>query len=73
MLEIAFPVLESEKRARNLSVRKMLMKTNLKYSTMITKLRTGEKVSVDEGIEIQRALNTEKHIEELFGEKRQLA
>lgn len=73
MLEIAFPVLEAEMRARNLSVRKMLMRTDLKYSTMIVKLRTGEKVSVDEAMDIKRALNTDKHVDELFGEKRALA
>lgn len=70
MVELAFPVLEAEMGFQNLSVRKMLMKTNLKYSTMITKLKTGERITVDEGIEIKRALNTDKGIEELFGEKK---
>ena len=37
---------------------------------MITKLKTGERITVDEGIEIKRALNTDKGIEELFGEKK---
>lgn len=73
MVELAFPVLEAEMRFQNLSVRKMLMKTDLKYSTMITKLKTGEKISVDEGIKIKRALNTEKGVEELFGEKKATA
>ena len=70
MVELAFPVLEAEMGFQKLSVRKMLMKTNLKYSTMITKLKTGERITVDEGIEIKRALNTDKCVEELFGEKK---
>ena len=69
MIKTAFPVLNEEMEARNLSCRRLLSKTNLKYSTMITKFREGERITVDEGIEIQQALNTEKHVEELFGEK----
>lgn len=73
MIKTAFPVLNEEMEAQNLSCRRLLSKTNLKYSTMITKFREGERITVDEGIEIQQALNTEKHVEELFGEKRILA
>jgi hypothetical protein len=70
LVELAYPVLEAEMRFQNLSLRKMLMKTDLKYSTMITKLKTGKNLSVDEGIDIKNALNTEKSVEELFGEKK---
>lgn len=73
MRKTAFPVLNEEMEAQKLSCRKLLSKTNLKYSTMITKFREGERITVDEGIEIRQALNTEKHVEELFGEKRILA
>lgn len=72
MLNIAFPELEEEMKAQKLSAWKLIARTNLKYSTMIVKLRTGENVTVDEGAEIQQALNTETPVEVLF-RKRALA
>ena len=73
MLNIAFPVLEEEMNAQSLSVRKMLMRTNLKYSTMIIKLRTGKNLTVDEGVEIQQALKSNKPVEELFSKNKGIA
>lgn len=73
MLKIAFPVLQQEMWDQQLSARKLLAKTNLKYSTMIVKFRTGENVSVDEAIEIQDALHTDKTIRELFSKRKALA
>ena len=69
MLNIAFPELKEEMEAQNLSAWKLIARTNLKYSTMIVKLRTGENVTVDEGAEIQQALHTEKPVEVLFRRK----
>ena len=70
MRETAFPVLNAEMKAQKLSCRKLLAKTNLKYSTMIVKFKEGKRVTVDEGVEIRKALRTELTVEDLFGEKR---
>ena len=70
MLNIAFPELEEEMKAQNLSVRSMLMKTDLKYSTTIIKLRTGRNVTVDDAVAIKKATNSEKPIEVLFSKSR---
>lgn len=73
MLNIAFPELKEEMLAQNLTARKMLMRTQLKYSTMIIKLRTGKNVTVDEGAEIQQALHSKKPVEVLFRKNKETA
>ncbi len=73
MLNIAFPELVAEMNAQNLSARKMLARTNLKYSTVIIKLRTGRNLTVDEGVEIQKALQSDKPVEVLFRKNKGIA
>ena len=66
MRSLAFPNLEAEMCMKRHSVRSLIMLTDLNYSTIAPKLKTGKKVTIDEGFEIQDALKTDKSLDELF-------
>lgn len=66
MFTSAFPVLDEEMEEKRYSLIKLLEKTDLKYGTMLPKLKKGRGITIEEGIKIKNALESKRTIETLF-------
>ena len=62
----AYPNLNREMREKRYTITSLIARTNFNYNTMLSKLRSGRKVTVDEALEIKRVLESDQAIEVLF-------
>lgn len=65
-----YPRVFAEMHRQNLSGRKLIGRTNLTYATTFPKLKRGfgGKITLDEAIQIRKALGLDMDLEELFSE-----
>lgn len=66
MFTSAYPLLDEEMEEKRYSLLKLLEKTNLKYGTMLPKLKRGRGITIEEGLQIRDALESERTVEVLF-------
>lgn len=66
MFKSAYPNLDREMQQKSISLRSLIEKTNIKYSTANIKLKQGKHLSIEEAFEIKDALESKQDIRILF-------
>lgn len=66
MFKSAYPNLDEEMQEKKISLRSLVAKTSMKYSTANVKLKQGAHLSVEEAFEIKDALESNQDIRVLF-------
>ncbi len=66
MNELVYPRLQKELEKRNLSVRALIMRTDLNYPALCPKLTHRGGITLDEGVAIKNALGVKISLDLLF-------